>query len=349
MLQVSHNNMNRVLNQTPGGALRFSGTLNEAATVTVQGKPATVSADNKFEGQTAVNSDTSTVEVKAKDYTGNERTNAYQVSQSGSTKTFTHDNNGNLTGDGTRTFEWDAENRLLATNQGTLRSEFTYDGLDRRVRVEKNNSVVTSDKRLLWCELEICEERDSSGTTTTKRFFPQGEQQGTDNYFYTPDHVGSVRELVDNMGAIRARYEYDPYGRITKLFGDKATTFGFTGHQWQETGALWLALYRGYDSDLARWLSEDPSGFVDGPNLYSYVRNTPVTQIDPLGLESRAPCAAGNPDELKKCLEACDKGTKGREKYCRTLKNPRLRAGCWALVYGSKAACKGWCYWQFGG
>jgi len=46
--------------------------------------------------------------------------------------------------------EWDAENRLVAVNQGTHRSEFTYDGESRRVRiVEKENGSVTSDKRYL--------------------------------------------------------------------------------------------------------------------------------------------------------------------------------------------------------
>ena len=45
-----------------------------------------------------------------------------------------------MTSDGTRTFEWDAVNRLVAVNIDTHRSEFAYDGVDRRVRiVEKEN------------------------------------------------------------------------------------------------------------------------------------------------------------------------------------------------------------------
>ena len=50
--------------------------------------------------------------VKATDPAGNIRTNTYQVTQSGATKTLTYDANGNLTGDGTKTYEWDAEDRL---------------------------------------------------------------------------------------------------------------------------------------------------------------------------------------------------------------------------------------------
>jgi len=76
------------------------------------------------------------------------------------------DANGNLTGDGTRTFEWDARNQLLAVDVGSHRSEFTYDGEQRRVRiVEKESSVVQSDAKVIWCGSEICEERAADGTT----------------------------------------------------------------------------------------------------------------------------------------------------------------------------------------
>lgn len=34
------------------------------------------------------------------------------------------------------------------------------------------------------------------------------------------------------------------------------------------------------------WLSRDPAGFVDGPNLYAYVKQNPWSVFDPLGLES---------------------------------------------------------------
>lgn len=55
------------------------------------------------------------------------------------------DANGDLTSDGTRTFEWDARNQLVAINVGTHRSEFAYDGLQRRVRVaDKENGAAPS-------------------------------------------------------------------------------------------------------------------------------------------------------------------------------------------------------------
>lgn len=36
---------------------------------------------------------------------------------------------------------------------------------------------------------------------------------------------------------------------------------------------------------LGRWISEDPSGFVDGYNLYAYVNSRATVAVDPLGLK----------------------------------------------------------------
>src|SRR5207248_3166846 len=43
---------------------------------------------------------------------------------------------------------------------------------------------------------------------------------------------------------------------------------------------------RFYDPSLGRWLTPDPSGFSDGPNLYAYVLNSPLHRLDLFGLES---------------------------------------------------------------
>jgi YD repeat-containing protein len=99
----------------------------------VAGKPAQVASDNKFQAQAEVPGGTGNVAIVATDPSGNVRTNTYQVIQAGSTTSYSYDANGNLTDDGTRTFEWDAENRLTAVKQGAATlAAFTYDGEGRR-------------------------------------------------------------------------------------------------------------------------------------------------------------------------------------------------------------------------
>ena len=279
------NNVNHVSSQQVGGALRLAGTVNEPATVTVGGKPGQVTSNNSFEGLVPVTSGANSVAVVATDPSGNTRTNTYQVSVTGTGGSFSYDGNGNLATDGVRAFEWDAENRLTAVSQGTSRSEFTYDGLSRRVRiVEKTSGTVTNDHSFVWCGLRICEERDTGTSAVTRRFFNQGVQDGGTNYFYTGDNLRSIREMTDATGAIRARYDYDPYGRRTKLSGDKDAAFGFTGHYFHAPTGLTLAPYRAYDAGLGRWLSEDPAGLDAGDtNLYRYAVNRPTDLVDPSG------------------------------------------------------------------
>jgi YD repeat-containing protein len=86
------------------------------------------------------------------------------VSQSdGTNRTLSCDPNGSLLNDGlTRTFEWDAANRLSAINYtGTTNcSEFTYDGLNRCAKIaEKTNGSVTSTRKFVWSGNQMCEFR----------------------------------------------------------------------------------------------------------------------------------------------------------------------------------------------
>ena len=134
--------MNQITTTQPGGMLRIGGTTNEAASVTVGGQPARILSGNRFEGEVPVASGTTSVPVVATDGSGNPRTYTYNVSVAGSTKTLTYDANGNLLSQGTRTYEWDALDRLSAINEGSHRSEFTFDSDGRRSRWWRRRTVL---------------------------------------------------------------------------------------------------------------------------------------------------------------------------------------------------------------
>jgi len=194
---------------------------------------------------------------------------------------------------GARTNEWDAEDRLVAVTTGNQRTEFTYDGMDRMVSIRHlTNGVEASLRRLVWCDNELCEERDAAGGVT-KRFFEHGMkvESGpvTGAFVYTRDHLGSVRELTDAGGNVRARYAYDPWGRRTKLTGDADADIGFAGMFSPTAPPLAITRFRAYDPELGRWLSRDPledAELKQGVNLYAYVADNPVNLVDPLGLEA---------------------------------------------------------------
>jgi RHS repeat-associated protein len=215
------------------------------------------------------------------------------VSQSGGiNRTLTYDLNGSLTNDGSsRTFEWDGANRLVAINYTgtTNRSEFNYDGLNRMLKiVEKGrNGRILSTRKFVWCGMEKCELRDANDTVT-HFIFPQGQMTGTTPYFYTRDHLGSIREMrsTGKKGAIVARFDYDPYGRSTAVISNTLPDFNFTGLYRHATSNLDLAVYRAYDPDLGRWLNRDPIGERGGTNSYTYTNNKLANAIDPNGLDA---------------------------------------------------------------
>jgi RHS repeat-associated protein len=180
-------------------------------------------------------------------------------------------------------YQWDAEQRLVGIIQGTNQSQFFYDGLGRRLRIVETSAGVTqADRRFVWCGSGIDEEHNASGAVVN-RYFGQGEQQGGTNLFYARDHLGSVRELTDSLASNRAEYAYAPYGGFTKLQGDLAPNFLFTGHFEHFRSDLLLTLYRAYGPDDARWLSRDPIGERSGVNLYAYGINDPLNEFDLLG------------------------------------------------------------------
>ena len=306
VIGASHNNLNRLTSQQPSGAIRVTGTVNEAATVSIQGQPASVSSAGVFDGTAVIPSGTSTFTISATDTNNNVTSKSYEIENTGPSKTFAYDANGNLTADGTRTFEWDARNQLVAVTTGIHRSEFIYDGHQRRIRtVEKENGITQSGLRVLWCEKEICEERAADGATVMRRAFLRGEQVSGASRYFTTDHLGSVTDVTDSTNAVLARYAFDPSGRRTLTAGINATKTGFTGHLLHEESQMILTLRRAYSQDLGRWISEDPIGFQAGFNLFRYVDDNPINFTDPDGL-------------LKVC--------------CRPVKALESKCHCWILL-----------------
>jgi RHS repeat-associated protein len=202
-----------------------------------------------------------------------------------------YDANGNQLNNGRgQIYDWDAENRLVAIRYGgtNRKTSFAYDGLSRRVRTEEwDGNQLVEGHTSLWLGSSIAEERDFNNVVQTRQF-AQGEQRvsgaNPGNYYYTTDHLGSLREMTDAAGVARARYDYDPYGNRSRAGGDLEADKGFTGFDVHAGSGLQLALYRAYDCKQGRWLSRDPIEEEGGINLYGYVGADPINNLDPLGL-----------------------------------------------------------------
>ncbi len=294
-----HNKLNQ-LTAHGTGPIRFAGTIDEPGTVKVDGQEAKMRHQTLFEAYLELQPGTHEIEIEATDFSENSTTEAFEVTIADVPETeLEYDLNGNLTtrtnDSGTTTYEWDALDRLITIiYPDTFRSEFTYDGLSRRVRIIEKNaaSTVTSDKRHLWDDLQVAEERPTDGSAVNKRFYTHGVElvTGPDagDYTYRADHLGSIREVVDDSGILTARFDYSAWGEVKLVSGSFDLDFRFTGHYIHQPSNLHLAPFRAYDSELTKWINRDPIEENGGVNLYGYVENDPVNRDDELGLQSRS-------------------------------------------------------------
>jgi len=64
-----------------------------------------------------------------------------------------------------------------------------------------------------------------------------------------------------------------------------------------------------YLPPTGRWLSEDPAGYVDGPNQYLYVGNNPANRADPSGMAPEPYPPGDRPGTFNVRLKECDSDT----------------------------------------
>jgi RHS repeat-associated protein len=87
------------------------------------------------------------------------------------------------------------------------------------------------------------------------------------------------------------RYEYNSFGEITYQQDPSfVQPYTYTGREYDTESGLYYYRARYYDAKIGRFITQDPfRGFFSNPqtlNPYPYVKNSPVTLIDPLGLAS---------------------------------------------------------------
>jgi RHS repeat-associated protein len=165
------------------------------------------------------------------------------------------------------------------TYPSTATSQFTYDAFGHTVKIVESTG---STKQFIWCNERMCEVRDAAGALVNQ-YFSYGQTISGGNYFYTKDHLGSIRELTDSSGNIQGQYSYDMYGRVSQYQGSLASDFQYASYYFHAPSALNLAVHRPYSSYVGRWISRDPIQEIGGVNLYGYVANQPDKYLDPSG------------------------------------------------------------------
>jgi RHS repeat-associated protein len=113
-------------------------------------------------------------------------------------------------------------------------------------------------------------------------------------YYYHANNLYSIAAITDKNGTVVERYNYSPYGEATildptGLVQQPASSIQnpvfFTGRRLDaETGLMYYRA-RYYDAELGRFVGRDPLEYVDGLNMYEYVKSRSTLALDPSGLK----------------------------------------------------------------
>jgi RHS repeat-associated protein len=215
---------------------------------------------------------------------------------------FSYDGNGNMTGDGVRTYAYDGENRLIGVTQGPSSWTYVYDYLGRRI--QKSGTGI-STTRFLYDGWNLIAELDASGNIL-RRFAWGPDVSGTlagaggvgglllvdagaAQYWPVYDASHNVIALYSSGGGFAAAYEYDPFGNLQNAQGGYAASNPFrhsTKYADSETSAG-LVYYgmRYYSPQLGRFINRDPLEEGGGIDLYGFCGNDSVNKYDYLGCD----------------------------------------------------------------
>ncbi len=152
----------------------------------------------------------------------------------------------------------------------------TYDGVNRLV-VEANTegSAKTIETTYVFDKAnnrtDKIVETTVSGTVTTE----------TTDYVY--NSRGDVISETDTVGATTWQATYEAFGTRTQEVGATQDRQKANTKEEDPTGLLNEGFrYRCLETGV--FITRDPLGFVDGPNMYAYVVQNPWSKFDPLGL-----------------------------------------------------------------
>lgn len=196
------------------------------------------------------------------------------------------------------TYTYDALGRLRTLTTNSKRVTFYYDAfsrlLFREIHLQSGDQWTLQEKELYLYDHDVeIGKTDAKGRIKQLKVLGVGIQGEIgaavaieiEGAIYAPlhDFRGNIIALISSQGELFESYNLDAFGREENAI-PHLNPWRFSSKR-HEADLIFFGM-RFYDPTLGRWLTPDPSGFSDGPNLYAYVRNNPLNRLDLFGLSS---------------------------------------------------------------
>lgn len=122
--------------------------------------------------------------------------------------------------------------------------------------------------------------------------------------YVTTDQLNTPRVITDSSGAVVWSWTSDPFGANAPT-GSLVYNLRFAGQYFDQETSHHYNVNRDYDVGTGRYIESDQIGLGGGINTYTYVKDNPISRIDPYGLYSctydiishTLICIPDNPDD----------------------------------------------------
>ncbi len=244
-------------------------------------------------------------------YTYDSNSNRQSKTDSGGTTNGTYDVQDRLLTYGGNTYTYTGDGELLTKTVAGQTTSYSYDVLGNLISVTLPDAtqieyIVDAQSRRIGKKVNGTLERawlykdglnpiaelGASGNVTARFVYASSSNipdyliKGGNTYRIISDHLGSPRLVINTAdGTVAQTMDYDVWGNVIADTNPEFQPFGFAGGLYDTDTQLVRFGARDFDTESGRWTAKDPIEFSAGDtNLYGYVLNDPINEIDPSGL-----------------------------------------------------------------
>ncbi|WNB75567.1 RHS repeat-associated core domain-containing protein [Methylomonas koyamae] len=207
-----------------------------------------------------------------------------------------------------------ADQRLVQINSGSsLLAGYAYDAFGRRVGKTRPGKPLHT---FAYAGSQLLAE--NAGTPSHYAYLDgeplariDGSAANSPIYYFHNHPLGVPLKASNAAGQTVWAAQLQPFGLMQTTTATISQNLRFPGQYFDAESGLHYNMARYYSPELGRYLQSDPIGLAGGINTYTYVRNSPLNRIDPLGLYDTSGCSPAQCAQIANAVDAAQNAANG--------------------------------------